>query len=179
MKRRGFLAVLSATVSGCLSGIPEDTETDAESEAESGSEEVSLSSEDTTATNPDVSLVLEYSGEVLYELRTEEGRQSPKEGMKFLMVRTRITNVGDSARDLTAQQYLLTSGDKEYEPAFIGTEGYVSEIIIPPGTRTNAWVLFEIPQETSQATLTARQDRIEPRFSVEFVPNPGIEGIMR
>lgn len=169
MKRRGFLVFLSAAVSGCLSGEPDD-------EGDSG---FSLSSEGTTAKDPDVSLVVEYSEEVLDELRTEEGRQLPDDGMKFLMVRTRITNVGDSARDLTARQYVLTTGEKEYEPAFVGTEGYVSESVIPSGARTKGWVLFEIPQETSQATLTAQQGRIEQNLSVEFVDNPGIEGIMK
>lgn len=170
MKRRAFVALLSATFSGCISGSREDS-------SESG-DEVSLSSEDVTAANPGVSLIVEYSEEVLYEVRTQEGRHTPDDGTKFLMVRTRITNVGDSKRNLTARQYVLVADGERYEPVLVGSEGYVSEKVIPSGTRTKGWLLFQIPQEVSEAILTAAQEEIEPVFSVEFSRNPGIEGVM-
>jgi len=169
VKRRTFVVLLSASASGCLGGSDDEQETD----------EVSLSSEDLSATDPEVSLLVEYSEEVLYEVRTESGVHTPDEGTKFLMVRTSITNVGGSRRDLVAHQYVLVGDGETYEPILTDSEGYVSQKSIPPGTRTEGWLLFEVPEETSEATLTASQDRVDESFSVEFSPNPGIEGIMR
>lgn len=177
MDRRQFLAaaasVVGVSLAGCAGGSADTPTPDpTPPPTESPPSPVDLEAVDTSAGNPDVSLTIGYNATVTDRIPTSPPTLA-EAGSKWLAVRMRVTNTGDTARELTGYQYVVAAGGRTHEPVATRTEWSlfraddVSGPTVAPDDSVTGWVIFSVPDSTTDAALRIREDTRES-YAVTF-----------
>ncbi|SEW10279.1 DUF4352 domain-containing protein [Natrinema salifodinae] len=160
MNRRHYLAMAVPLLAGCSSAASE-TDPDPDTVAD-----VALESEDLRAEDADVSLEIAYSARIDRELSPGDQATLADDGEKWLIVRMDVTNTGDVKRDLEVAQYVVTAAGETYEVVHFD-EHFLRGMAPGAGETVTGWVAFSIPEDMTEATLTAAQD-LQDRLDVTF-----------
>ena len=161
MNRRQYLSLIgAAAIAGCA------TESDPGTWTGEPNPPVTLAARDATAQPADVSLELTYNSYAGPELPTDPATLAD-DGYKWLIVRCDVTNVGDTQRDLTMYQYLVESNGEQYETVQTKESWSLAEQSAGPGGTVTGWLVFQIPQETTEATLFVRGET-QTTFEIRF-----------
>jgi hypothetical protein len=105
------------------------------------------------------------------------GTYRAEDGQKFLVTRMQITNNGDSDIDLTPQLFRVASegAEYEYQNLFGSSAGGLSQVSLRPGGSSDGWVVFSIPNETTEGELVVNQDAyFDDNISVAFEHDPSM-----
>lgn len=168
--RRTFVTIATIallTLAGCA-GSPAPATTDT-------APPIDLSASNSTATQPDQSAKVAYNADTTETLPTDPPTQA-EDGYRWVVVNMRVTNTGETAREVTAHQYVLRGEDDVYgyvqvdEPWALG---YGPDAGIAPGESRTGWVVFHVPTDVSDAELTTRTDTSRS-YAVGFIPDPSL-----
>jgi len=139
---------------------------------------VSVATINTTADTPDVSLSVRYNATTQWQLPTDPPTLADS-GQKWLVVRMDITNTGSEQRAVTGYQYIAEAGADRYEPV-ASTEDWAlaqadgqSTATIGPGETVTRWLVFQVPTDTTDATLQVRENT-QQTFAVRFAHDPSL-----
>lgn len=96
------------------------------------------------------------------EFATELGSNTPKGGYKFLVVETRIKNVGDkdhtyASSDFSAQDGKTRAG---FDSVFVLDDGMLDSGTLSPGEYVTGNVVFEVQETTRQALVKFDPDKL-------------------
>lgn len=198
MRRRSLLATIAtagaAATAGC-SGVFSPSEQspsgggeeardtadggsggDSDSSTEEGGQfDVHLSSQDVRSSDPDYSLDVAWNARAQRTIDPpDETRGGAEDGHVWIVVTMRVTNTGDDPRELTAIQYVL-NGEEQYEFVHTRSQGYLGGQTVSPGEIAYGWVLFHVPDDAGDLTLTAEQSHLAESFTILFEKDDSIE----
>jgi len=186
MDRRQFLAaaasVAGVSLAGCAGGSADTPTADSTPPPTESPPPVDLEAVDTSADNPDVSLTIAYNATVTDHIPTSSPTLA-EAGSKWLAVRMRVVNTGDTARELTGYQYVVAAGGETHEPVATRTEWSlfraddVSGPAVGPDDSVTGWVIFSVPDSTTNATLRIREDTRES-YAVTFEPDGALSATL-
>jgi hypothetical protein len=165
------LAMFGVSLSGCA-GSSTDRPTEADTPTEKPLTSVDLTAVDATAGDPDVSLTIGYNATVTERIPTSPPTLADP-GSKWLAVRMRVTNAGDTDRELTGYQYVVTANGETHEPVGVRADWSLFQAdgtygpTVAPGESATRWVIFSIPDETTDATLRIRENN-RASYAVTF-----------
>ena len=134
--------------------------------------EIEVVSEDTNPSDSTATLRVSYSTETRTELGTDP-EQVPRDGFQFVLVEMNITNVGDKVYEISPSRYILRI-DEIQEDEILGDDGVYTAMVtdefrilqgknISPGDSASGELIFVIPKETSEATLSVDESIDVPR----------------
>lgn len=132
--------------------------------------EFDLSAEDATPDDAYTTFQTEYVGRTQKTVAPQDGSTyyEAASGRTFLVVRLRITNVGERA-DLTPAFYDVDVGGALY--SYQPLEGYpndLSGVTLRADATFEGWTLYSIPAEATEATLIANQRAYYSPNAVRF-----------
>jgi hypothetical protein len=187
MNRRTFLHQTAGSsvlvLAGCTGQTDENTQSSEvgateqpETEPTNSVSPVSVTAESVTPTNP------EYEMDITWNSQAQTSVTPPdrdittyaESGNKWLVFRILVANVGTSARELNAVQYIVQTKSGEHEIVAFRS-GYLGGATIDPGEQVSRWMAFHIPADATTATLTMQQDRVEAALAVSFSHDSSLE----
>jgi hypothetical protein len=126
----------------------------------------------------------EYAVEIAYNhrsrLRTDsdpdDGVSSLAEGgMKWLVVGVEVTNRSETDWETEPVLYQVTVAGETYEPVFTNDENYLGDETLSPDETVTRYLLFHIPRDATEATLSVAQDNVVESVAVTFSPSDDVE----
>jgi hypothetical protein len=163
----------TATSTPTATATPTPTATATQTPTQTPAPNFELSAEDATPENAYTTFQTEYVGRTQQTVAPNDGSQyyEARSGRKFLVVRLRITNVGEEA-DLTPAFYDVAVNGAVY--SYQPLQGYPNDLggvtLRADGT-FEGWTLYSIPAEATAATLVANQDAYYQPQAVRFSPS--------
>ena len=113
-----------------------------------------------SAVDPDTSDVSNYQAE---------------DGNKFAVVRMQLTNAGESEIDLTPRLFRLTADGVSYDfQSLFGSGQGGLDVALQQNASYDGWVVFEVPEDTSNAELTVNQDAYVGNTTVRFTQDESL-----
>jgi len=113
-----------------------------------------------SAVDPDTSDVSNYQAE---------------DGNKFVVVRVQLTNAGENEIDLTPRLFGMTADGVGYDyQALFGSGQGGLDVSLQQNASYDGWVVFEVPEDTSNAELTVNQDAYAENTTVRFTQNENL-----
>lgn len=197
MDRRAFLASFVALGAGCSGGGGDETpaaattpqpststatltptptptrtptETATETPTSTPAPEFDLSAEDADPDDAYTTFQTEYAGRTQDSVALQDGQRyyEARGGRTFLVVRLKITNLGEQA-DLTPAFYDIDVGGALY--SYQPLNGYpndLSGVTLRADATFEGWTLYSIPAEATSATLVANQGAYYNPNAVRF-----------
>lgn len=170
MKRRRYLLFVAPAISslaGCFAG---DGSSGADQET---LKSVDLSAENVESDSPYASLNVNYAETVSSEIPTDPPTLA-EEGMKWLFVKMHVTNIGTSNHEFTGGPFIVRAERDIYEIVSSREDWELRGRTIQPDSTRTGWMVFHIPEEVTEATLTIRDD-ISMGYSVRFIHDPSLD----
>lgn len=170
---RALLIALVLVTAGCSGGSSADPVTT--TTAPSGTYEpltpITLSVSDATATAPDASLRVKYGATTATLLPTDPPTLA-EEDRRWVAVHMSVTNRGTEPYNAIASQYVLRADGIQYEYVQVNESwalNYGSDTTIAPNGTRSGWVIFHVPSDVTDATLTVR-NATRQTYRVTFEP---------
>lgn len=135
--------------------------------------DVSVSTTNETIEAADTSLEVTWNARAQSAVDPDTGDYSTyqsNDGEKYLVVRMKISNTGDSGVDLTPRAFRVESDGVVYDSqTLFGSGNSLSDVTLTPGGTYSGWVAFSIPEDTSTGTLQVDQEAYyNQRIKVSF-----------
>jgi hypothetical protein len=167
MNRRKCLAAVVGAVfpfSGCTSNSNGSPSSDASTTGDISPPSVDLTAEDVSPSDTNGTLRVAYrSGGAQSKIGTNPATIA-EDGQKWLIVELSITNEGDEVHEVSPSRYVVQIDNQQYTQVITDRETSLKDIgKLEPGGTVSGEIVYHIPEEASDATLTVRDDVDVPR----------------
>jgi hypothetical protein len=120
-------------------------------------EPVALSATDVQSESPRASLDVAYGATVATEIPTEPPTIA-NDGTKWLFVRMEVANTGDSTYEMTGGIFVIRARGDEHFLVSTKQDWELRGRTIQPGETTTGWLVFQLPSDVDEATLTLYEE---------------------
>lgn len=140
--------------------------------------DVSLKATDARPSDAFTSLGVEFNwrAQMAIDLAEGDGKAFyPVSGRKWLIVKFRVSNTGDSDIELSPSFFDVDASGAvyDYQP-LEGVPNGLSGVTLHPGGDVTAWSAYAIPEDTTKATLVADQEVYYGTVQVDFSHDGGL-----
>lgn len=170
MDRRKFIILSGLAIAGAgcsaddSSQAPEDTDSTSQATTPAttptptsnsdGPPRVALSAKDSDPRSPFASLDVSYGSMVGTEIPTEPPTLA-NEGTKWLFIEMQVTNTGSEEYQMMGAAFVIEAAGRQRSLVVTKEDWELRGRVIDPQETIRGWLVFQIPIETTEATLTA------------------------
>lgn len=181
MKRRDILSTIATGAAAALAGCSSSGDADPETETtQASASSVSLSAEgvDPVETNRRITVDYASMATLRYDTDPDDDAVSrAADGSKWLAVGLEVTNASESGTWSTSpSRYVVEAGGETFSTVSTGEADYFpeTETDLDPGGAASGYVLFEIPRDSTSATLTVDLDEVPSGTSLTFAQSDDV-----